>query len=77
MAESMGTFELVAPEQVIEGEIADGMTQKEIAKTYALAMRVRSSPVDWARINNAIIDRWSRSGLERVKKLAHSGKCFQ
>lgn len=62
-------MELVAVEYMIESEIAKGFSQPEIAKTYALALR-SSYPTDWARVNKAICDHWSRAGLERVKRLA-------
>ena len=52
------------------------MKRKDIALTYALAMR-SSANTDWAAVNEAIIERWSRSGLEYIKRLAHSGKCFE
>jgi len=47
-----------------------------IAQTYALALR-SSEGTDWAKVNKAIIERWSRSALEDIKKMAHSGKCFK
>jgi hypothetical protein len=73
------TCEIMFPEDVIENEIAQGLTQKQIAQTYALAMRKANCTwtVDWARINKAIIARWSVKGLERIKKLAWSGKAFE
>jgi len=43
--------------------------QKDIAIIYAMAL-CSSESVDWKKVNNAIITRWSRSGLERIKKLA-------
>jgi hypothetical protein len=68
-------FELDDPEGTIERELAEGLPQREIAKTYALALR-KQGDVDWPRINRAIIERWSRTGLERIKKLAWSGRAF-
>lgn len=68
-------FELACVESVIENEIKQGCTQRQIAQTYALALR-SSWPTDWARVNKAIVERWSVSGLKRIKELAHSGKCF-
>lgn len=59
---------------VIDDEIAAGIKQSDIALTYALAMRSAAAGVweaDWPRVNRAIINRWSRAGLERVKRLAH------
>jgi hypothetical protein len=67
-------FELAAVETVIENEIKQGCTQKQIAQTYALGM-LSSWPTDWKRVNSAILARWPK-GLERVKKMAWNHKCF-
>ena len=48
------------------------MTQRDIASTYGLALR-SSAETDWAKVNAAIIERWSVSGLERIKKAAWAG----
>ncbi len=69
-------MELGCVEMVIENEIRQGCTQKQIAQTYALALR-SSWPTDWKRVNAAIIKRWSAAGLEQIKKLAWSGKAFE
>jgi len=69
------TSEIMCVESVIENEIAQGLNQKQIAQTYALALR-SSWPTDWGKVNKMIIDRWSFAGLNRIKELAHSGKCF-
>lgn len=45
--------------------------QIDIALTYRLA--IHADPVsnfNWKKVNKAIIKRWSKSGLLRVKKLA-------
>lgn len=68
-------FELADAEGVIENEISNGLSQRQIAQTYALAIR-SSYPTDWARVNQMIIERWSAEGLERIKKMAWSGSCF-
>lgn len=71
---------LVCCESVILNEIKQGLNQKQIAQTYRLAMDAHhrhGEPVDWTAINTAIIERWSLKGLERVKSLAWSGKCFE
>jgi len=52
----------------IENEIALGSTQRDVAKTYALALR-SSVPQDWKRINAAIMKRWPK-GLTRIKESA-------
>lgn len=59
------------PTGQIESECAiRSMKQKDVALTYALAMRDEGLvPVDWKRANAAILKRWPR-GLERVKKMA-------
>jgi len=58
-------------------EIADkDMKQIDIAQTYCLAIQ-SSEKTDWKKVNHAIINRWSKSGLDYIKKLAWSGKCFK
>lgn len=61
-------------ESVIENEIKQGLKQRDIAQTYALALR-SSYPTDWAKVNKMILARWPK-GLNRIKEMAHSGKCF-
>lgn len=62
------------PAGMIETECADkSITQKSVALTYALALRAKAIggvEVDFKRANRAILDRWSMSGLERIKTLA-------
>jgi threonine synthase len=69
-------IELAACEQTILAEIADKrMKRKDVAQTYALAIR-SSERIDWAKVNYAIMQRWSLSALKWIKEQAHSGKCF-
>lgn len=68
------TFEIADVEATIEREIAEKCTQRQVAQTYALGLR-SSWPTDWARVNAAIVARWPK-GLNRVKEMAWSGKCF-
>jgi len=69
-------IELANCTRTLLDEIADkDFKQRSIAMTYALALQSREK-VDWQIVNMAIIERWSVSGLERIKKLAWSGKCF-
>jgi len=68
------TFEIADVEATIEREIAAKCNQRQVAQTYALALR-SSWPTDWARVNAAIVARWPK-GLNRVKEMAWSGKCF-
>jgi len=44
--------------------------QKDIAMTYAMALAQKTETVDWKKVNHAILDRWSMSGLKRVKEMA-------
>lgn len=69
------TVELACVEMVIEQDIKAGFNQTEVAKTYALALR-SSWPTDLKAVNQMIIERWSAAGLNRIKKMAHSGSCF-
>jgi len=68
-------IEIACVESVIENEIKQGCTQRQIAQTYALALR-SSWPTDWLKVNNLILAKWPK-GLERVKNMAWSGKCFE
>lgn len=72
------TMVLLDAAGVIESEIAQGTTQRDVAQTYRLAMESANhgETPDWKRINTAILKRWSPAGLKRVKELAWSGKCF-
>lgn len=76
MSEPEFTIELMCVESVIENEIAQGCNQTQIAQTYALAL-MSSYPTDWAKVNEMLVKRWSKSGLNRIKNLAWSGKCFK
>lgn len=65
---------LVGCTDVILEELAcKQSTQKDIAFTYAMAIKSKAQGADtpdWPMINKAILARWSMSGLERVKKRA-------
>lgn len=67
----MGEFtaHLIDAAGVVENEIALGANQASVAKTYALALR-SEVPADWKRINEAILKRWSKAGLARIKASA-------
>lgn len=69
------TYHLACVEMVVESEIAHGCSQKSVAKTYALALR-STWPTDWKRVNEMIVAKWGQKGLERIKRLAWSGKAF-
>lgn len=68
-------MEIACVEQVIENEIKQGCTQRQIAQTYALGLR-SSWPTDWAKVNAMILAKWPK-GLTRIKEMAWSGKCFR
>ena len=69
----MAMIELANCENVLLGEIAmPEMKRKNIAKTYALALRSSECGlIDWLKVNRAIIDRWSFSALKYIKDMAH------
>lgn len=71
-------IELADCENVLLNEIAmKEATRKDIAKTYALALRSSEAErIDWGKVNRAIIARWSMAALTWIKKQAWSGKCF-
>jgi threonine synthase len=63
-------IELADCENVLLREIADKrLKQADVALTFAMAM-ASSEEVNWPRVNEAIIERWSISGLRRVKEMA-------
>lgn len=73
----ISTVQLADCERTLIDEIASGAPQRSVAMTYALALRSSERPsINWKRVNQAIITRWSRSGLARIKQWAWSGKCF-
>jgi hypothetical protein len=64
---------MVCCTEVICNEVAQGLTQKDIALSYAMAIRSAANGVerpDWGKINGAILAKWKMSGLERIKKRA-------
>lgn len=65
---------LVCCTQVILRELAaKGCRQKDIALTYAMAIKShgqKADSPDWPTINHAILLKWSHAGLERIKKRA-------
>jgi hypothetical protein len=67
-------FEMVDPQRVILMEIADKrMTRDDVAMTYAFAIRQHgrtSDEFDYARVNRAIVERWSMAALVYVKERA-------
>lgn len=75
MNEPEFTVEIMCVEMVIENEISQGCNQTQIAQTYALALK-SSYPTNWKKANEMIVKRWSPAGLNRIKTLAWSGKCF-
>ena len=69
-------FELANTTKILLHEIGEkAMKRNDVAKTYALALR-SSEETDWAKVNKAIIERWSLHALEWIKERAHSGKCY-
>lgn len=65
-------FELEDPTNTLLREIAMPETTRDtLAKTYALAINLRPiGRTRWPAVNDAIRTRWSRSGLEYIKRKA-------
>ena len=71
-------IELADCENTLLHEIANGGTRKQVAKTYALALRSsEKDSINWKKVNRAIIDKWCVNALETIKSWAWSGKCFE
>ena len=64
--------ELACCESVLLNEIADpAMKRADVALTYAMALRSSEAGiVDWAQVNKAIMERWSKSSLTWIKERA-------
>lgn len=69
-------LELMCCTETLLNEIAQGAPRKAVAQTYRLAIQSHT-PTDWKRVNEAIIARWSVSGLTWIKKQAWSGTCSE
>ncbi|MDD3961296.1 MAG: hypothetical protein PHT77_05475 [Bacteroidales bacterium] len=51
--------------------------RNDIAMTYRLAMEAERDgreKIDWLKVNTAIINRWSKSGLRYIKERAWMGE---
>lgn len=73
----MGTIVYTFPEKQILGEIADKrMRRRDVAQSYSLILRDQRDQVDWAKINHAILERWSPHALNWIKEQAWTGKCW-
>lgn len=70
----MTGFEISCVESMIENEIRQGCNQRQVAQSYALALR-SSWPTDWSKVNAMIQEKWPK-GLKRIKEMAWSGRCF-
>ena len=75
MSEGKMSMELCCCTNTLLDEIKIAKTKKQIAQTYALALK-SSEKTDWALVNRSIIDRWGLKSLKYIKELAWSGKCF-
>jgi len=71
-------IELADCERLLLEEIGrPELKRADIAQTYALTLKSSERErVNWAKVNLAIITRWSKSGLHWIKQQAWSGKCF-
>jgi len=65
-------IEMVNCEATLLRDIAEPIsTRKYVAETYGLTLRSSEFPtIDWAKINRAIIKRWSMSALTWIKREA-------
>ena len=63
-------IELAMTNWVLMNEIANPeIGLNDVAHTYRLAVQ-SSQPTNWREVNEAIIKRWGKKGLARIKKLA-------
>jgi hypothetical protein len=71
-------IELGCCEATLLREIADRhFKRNDVAKTYRLALASSErDQIDWRKVNQAIIKRWSPHALAWIKSRAWSGRCF-
>ena len=63
-------IQLIDCERVMLDEISmPEITRDSLAITYAFGLRGDES-IDWEKVNHAIIERWSLSALEYIKRKA-------
>ncbi len=63
-------IELINCENCILDEIADKESNRnDVAETYAFCI-ISSEKPNFGRINRAILQRWTRSGLDYIKRRA-------
>lgn len=67
----MVELELMDTTGTLLNEIKQGVTRDKLAHAYALAIKF-SYKTDWEKVNNAIIEHWSISGLNYIKGEAWS-----
>ncbi len=72
-------IELACCERMLLEEIANPkMFRKDVAQTYSLALlSSECKAIDWAKVNQAILDRWSPYALGWIKNQAWSGAAFK
>lgn len=71
-------IELMNCEQTLLDEIACPEAKRlDVSKTYRLALESSErGRIDWAKVNKAIVSRWSLHALNWIKEKAWSGQCF-
>ena len=57
---------------ILEAVNTPKVTRRYIAGLYGIAIRYDFGQTDWKQVNEAIIARWSLSGLKWIKRLAWS-----
>lgn len=53
------------------------LKRNDVAELYGMLLRTPDQGIDWAKINKAIMERWSFNALKYIKEKAWSGKCFK
>lgn len=66
------SIELVCCEFVLLNEVSmEEITEDDISQTYAMAIcSSEAKSLDWQKVNDAIQKRWTKKGLDRVRKKA-------
>ena len=66
----LGDWPVVDTALLVQAAQRKGLTRRFVAGLYAISLRIQFGQTDWAVVNQAIIARWSISGLKWIKRLA-------
>lgn len=70
---ALGEAGLVTTDVLVEAAAEPRYRRVEVAALYGVAIAFDAGHIDWRVVNRAIRERWSKSGLETIKRWAWGG----